>query len=100
MNIDTLVENFYSKMDENEDLINEVLKFLLVEADAGTPPRATFEWSMIPDIPISEIGWSDVSTDAEGEQVQRVVHERVIDGCARAREDHQFTAHTEIGPDD
>ncbi len=70
MNIDTLVENFYNKMDENEGLINEVLKFLLVEADASTPPRATFEWSMIPDIPISEIGWSDVSTvkDEEGKE--------------------------------
>jgi len=28
MNIDTLVESFYSKMDENEDLISEVLHFL------------------------------------------------------------------------
>jgi hypothetical protein len=33
MNIDTLVENFYSKIDENEDLISEVMKFLLVEGD-------------------------------------------------------------------
>jgi hypothetical protein len=68
MNIDALVENFYNKIDVNEDLINEVLKFLLVEADAGLPPKATFDWSMIPDIPISEIGWGDVSTvtDEEG----------------------------------
>jgi len=61
MNIDTLVESFYKKA-ENENLINEVLKFLLSEADVNMPPKATFDWSMIPDIPISEIGWSDVST--------------------------------------
>ena len=81
MNIDALVESFYQKAD-NEDLINEVLKFLLVEADASMPPKATFEWSMIPDIPISEIGWSDVSTDAEGEQVlgpQRALLQQYLD---------------------
>ena len=69
MNIDALVENFYSNVDENEDLMNEVLKFLLVEVDASTPPTATFDWSMIPDIPVSEIGWSDVSTvEEDGEE--------------------------------
>lgn len=78
MNIDTLVENFYRKIDDNEDLINEVLKFFLVEADTSTPPKATFNWSMIPDIPISEIGWSDVSTVEEGGE------ERVILGPQRA----------------
>ena len=61
MNINALVESFYQKAD-NDDLINEVLRFLLLEADPAMPPKATFEWSMIPDIPISEIGWSDVST--------------------------------------
>ncbi len=66
MNIDALVENFYSKIDDNEDLINEVLQFLLVEADASMPPRARFDWSMIPDIPVSEIGWSDVTTTDKG----------------------------------
>ena len=71
MNIDALVESFYQKAD-NEDLINEVLKFLLVEADASAPPKATFEWSMIPDIPISEIGWSDVSTVGEGEEQKTI----------------------------
>ena len=81
MNIDALVESFY-KQAENEDLINEVLKFLLVEADIATPPRATFEWSMIPDIPISEIGWSDVSTDEEGAQIlgpQRALLQQYLD---------------------
>lgn len=68
MNIDTLVESFYSKKDETESLINEVLK-LLIEQAPGMPPSATFNWSMIPDIPISEIGWSDVSTTEEGVEI-------------------------------
>jgi len=86
MNIDALVESFYQKAD-NEDLINEVLKFLLVEADAGTPPRATFEWSMIPDIPISEIGWSDVTTTDEGKQIlgpQRALLQQYLDNIGSA----------------
>ena len=69
MNIDTLVESFYSKKDETESLINEVLKLLITEQAEGMPPSATFNWSMIPDIPISEIGWSDVSTTEEGQEI-------------------------------
>ena len=69
MNIDTLVESFYSKKDETESLINEVLKLLLIEEDMKIPPRARFDWSMIPDIPVSEIGWSDVSTTEEGKEI-------------------------------
>jgi len=81
MNIDTLYKNFY-KRKETEDLINEVLRFLLAEADIKMPPKATFDWSMIPDIPISEIGWSDVSTNEEGEQIlgpQRALLEQYLD---------------------
>jgi len=81
MNIDTLVESFYRKAD-NEDLINEVLKFFLIEGDIGMPPKATFEWSMIPDIPISEIGWSDVSEDEEGALIlgpQRALLQQYLD---------------------
>ena len=82
MNIDALVERFYQKAD-NEDLINEVLKFLLAEeSGVEMPPRATFEWSMIPDIPISEIGWSDVSTDDAGAQIlgpQRALLQQYLD---------------------
>jgi len=81
MNIDALVESFYKKA-ESEDLINEVLKFLLSEADVKMPPKATFDWSMIPDIPISEIGWSDVSTSEKGEQIlgpQRALLEQYLD---------------------
>ena len=66
MNIDTLVESFYRKEEETESLINEVLRLLLTEEDVKMPPRARFDWSMIPDIPISEIGWSDVSTTEAG----------------------------------
>jgi len=64
MNIDTLYENFY-KRKENTDLINEVIKFLLEE---NIPKSESFDWSMIPEIPISELGWSDVSTK-DGEPV-------------------------------
>ena len=42
MNIDTLVENFYRKVDDNEDLINEVMKFLvqpLTEDQLGAGAR-------------------------------------------------------------
>ena len=42
MNIDALVENFYSKADANEDLINEVMKFLvqpLTEDKKGAAAR-------------------------------------------------------------
>lgn len=77
MNIDALVESFYRKEDETESLIGEVLKLLLAE-DVKMPPSATFNWTMIPDIPISEIGWSDVSTvEEDGE-------EKVILGPQRA----------------
>jgi len=81
MNINALVESFYQKAD-NEDLINEVLKFLLVEEVFGVPPKATFDWSMIPDIPISEIGWSDVTTTDEGVQIlgpQRALLQQYLD---------------------
>jgi len=72
MNIDTLVESFYSKKDETESIINEVLK-LLIEQAPGMPPSATFNWSMIPDIPISEIGWSDVSTVEKDGKTQTIL---------------------------
>lgn len=72
MNIDTLVESFYRKEEETESLINEVLRLLLTE-DVGMPPSATFNWSMIPDIPISEIGWSDVSTVEKDGKTQTIL---------------------------
>ena len=62
MNIDTLYENFY-KRKESADLINEVLQFLITETKKRD---ITLSWDGIPDIPISEIPWSDVKT-VEGE---------------------------------
>jgi len=68
MNIDALVESFYSKEDETENLINEVMKFLLTEAISR---KMTLTWDGIPDIPISEIPWSDVRTvEGEGADIQ------------------------------
>ena len=68
MNIDTLVESFYKKADDNEELINEVMKLLLPEAISR---KMTLTWDGIPDIPISEIPWSDVRTvEGEGADIQ------------------------------
>jgi hypothetical protein len=40
MNIDTLVESFYSKKDETESLINEVLSLLITEQEQDVSPSA------------------------------------------------------------
>jgi len=67
MNIDTLYENFY-KRKESADLINEVLQFLITETKKRD---ITLSWDGIPDIPISEIPWSDVKTvEGEGADIQ------------------------------
>jgi hypothetical protein len=74
MNIDTLVESFlesfYSKKDETESLINEVLSLLITEREVGNIPTSeSFDWNAIPEIPISELGWSDTRTaDVGGPQ--------------------------------
>ena len=73
MNIDKLVKSFYSDKDETESLINEVMRFLLVEQAPGMPAKATFDWTMIPDIPVSEIGWSDVSTVEKDGKTQTIL---------------------------
>jgi hypothetical protein len=75
MNIDTLVESFYAKQDETEDLINEVLAlFLETEKPVGSllveQKGMTLSWDGIPDIPISEIPWSDVKTVEGGADIQ------------------------------
>jgi len=68
MNINALVESFYNKEDETESLINEVMKLLIVETEAR---KLTLTWDGIPDIPISEIPWSDVKTvEGEGADIQ------------------------------
>ena len=67
MNIDTLVESFYSKKDETESIINEVLKLLITEREVGNVPTSeSFDWNAIPEIPISELGWSDTRTAEVG----------------------------------
>lgn len=75
MNIDTLVESFYSKKDESESIINEVLAlFLENEAPVASmlleENGMTLTWDGIPDIPISEIPWSDVQTVEGGADIQ------------------------------
>ena len=104
MNIDALVESFYSKKDETESLISEVLKLLLAEQDIKMPAKARFDWSMIPDIPVSEIGWSDVSTTEEGIEIpseQRALLQQYLDniGSPGASFEQQITSLQEFyGP--
>ena len=64
MNIDTLVESFYTNKDETESLINEVLKLLIVEQEA--PKSETFTIDLIPTPPVSELGWGALKTPEEG----------------------------------
>jgi len=64
MNIDTLVESFYSKKDETESIINEVLSLLLTEQEA--PKSETFTIDLIPSPPVSELGWGALRTPEEG----------------------------------
>jgi hypothetical protein len=66
MNIDALVESFYKKA-EDEDLISEVLGFLITEVRSR---KMTLSWDGIPDIPISEIPWADVRTVEGGTDIQ------------------------------
>lgn len=84
MNIDTLVESFYTKQDETENFINEVLAlFLETESPVASilveQKGMTLTWDGIPDIPISEIPWSDVKTvegggaDIQGPQRQQLM---------------------------
>ena len=75
MNIDTLVESFYTKQGETENFINEVLAlFLETEKPVGSllveQKGMTLSWDGIPDIPISEIPWSDVKTVEGGADIQ------------------------------
>ena len=75
MNIDTLVESFYSKKDETESIINEVLSlFLENKKPIGSllveQKGLTLTWDGVPDIPIVEIPWSDVKTVEGGADIQ------------------------------
>jgi len=75
MNIDALVESFYSKDDAAESLIDEVLALMLEsQKPLGSllveKRGMTLSWDGIPDIPISEIPWSDVKTVEGGADIQ------------------------------
>lgn len=92
MDIDALIENHFKEKNRNffgfdaiAELIEEVMDSMeapgaqLLEQIDTSPQRATFEWSMIPDIPISEIGWSDVSTvEVGGKQEQILGPQRAL----------------------
>jgi len=90
MNIDTLVESFYSKKDETESIINEVLTLLVGEVQAEALIREqrepiTLSYDGVPDIPISEIPWSSVKTLEGGAEVpspQRKQLEQFLDDIA------------------
>ena len=84
MDIDTMVENHFKKnrdlfgFESIAQLIEEVMDSmealgidpaLLREVDEGggsTPERDTFDWNAIPEIGISELGWTDTRTRESG----------------------------------
>lgn len=82
MNIDTMVENHFKKnrdvfgFDSIAQLIEEVMdsmgdasEVLAVLKEARAPTSESFDWNAIPEIPISELGWSDTRTrDVGGPQ--------------------------------
>ena len=73
MNINALVENFYRKDDDNDDLVNEVLALFLDKPGSTILLEQrgyALTWDGIPDIPISEIPWSDVQTVKGGADIQ------------------------------
>ena len=87
MNIDTLVESFYSKKDETESIIKEVLSLLVGGEQAEALIREqreaiTLTFDGIPDIPISEIPWSSIQTVEGGADIpspQRKQLEQFLD---------------------
>ena len=90
MNIDTLVESFYSKKDETESIISEVLSILVGKVQAEALIREqrepiTLSFDGVPDIPISEIPWSSIQTVEGGADVpspQRKQLEQFLDDIA------------------
>lgn len=76
MNIDTLVENFYAKQDETEDLINEVLRFL-TEMPVGAKDAEGKEIDIkLPTLKFTE-DWGKPDTD-DRERIERYM--RNIEG--------------------
>ena len=80
MDIDALVETHFKKnrdifgFEAITELIEEVMESMegmqgavkLLQEVGGTPTSESFDWDAIPEIPISELGWSDVRTRDEG----------------------------------
>ena len=80
MDIDTMVENHFKKnrdifgFESIAQLIEEVMDSMegmegavkLLQEAGGTPTSESFDWNAIPEIPISELGWSDTRTRDSG----------------------------------
>jgi hypothetical protein len=80
MDIDTLVETHFKKnrdifgFEAITELIEEVMNSMegtqravkLLQEVGGTPTNESFDWNAIPEIPISELGWSDTRTREVG----------------------------------
>jgi len=69
-----------------ENLVNELLKEIIQNSTKAGKPRlleATGEnvlsWSAIPEISISEIGWSDMTTNEDGEEVPGEMRAQLLD---------------------
>jgi hypothetical protein len=79
MDIDTMVENHFKKnrdifgFESIAQLIEEVMDSMGALSDVQTlmekvnvPTSESFDWNSIPEIPISELGWSDTRTKEVG----------------------------------
>ena len=79
MDIDTLVENHFKKnrdiygFDSIIALVEEVMESMdnsrvgkILLEKMNTPTSESFDWNSIPEIPISELGWSDTRTKEVG----------------------------------
>ena len=80
MDIDALVETHFKKnrnifgFEAITELIEEVMDSMegmqgavkLLQEAGGTPTSESFDWNAIPEIPISELGWSDTRTREVG----------------------------------
>jgi hypothetical protein len=80
MDIDTMVENHFKKnrdifgFESIAQLIEEVMDSMegvpavvkLLQEEMSTPTSESFDWNAIPELPISELGWSDTRTSDVG----------------------------------
>ncbi len=80
MDIDALVENHFKKnrnifgFEAITQLIEEVMDSMegvpavvkLLQEEMSTPTSESFDWNAIPELPISELGWSDTRTSDVG----------------------------------